>query len=161
MMEMKALGRDIAGLESLPLKLMIVGIVATLSIIPAGEALANLKNRDFVRRAELQLEKIATSAEILAIGGPGNVRTFSLDFTGQGSMRFERIVIGDERDGSNISSVVLHLRDGAIMARSANEPATWLMGPDGERLELTSPVFDLRMSCVVKENANCVIVEAV
>ena len=156
---MMMLGHDLSGLESLPLKLLIVAIVATLTVIPAGEALDSLKNRDFMRRAEVQLEKIASSAEILSIGGPGNVRTFSLDFSHQGEIKFEKLVLGDSRDGANKSSIVLHFKSGAVLFRTASEPYAWITTEDGGGLEVFSPIFDLRMSCVLKNRTSCVIVE--
>src|SRR5512137_3042702 len=109
--------KDCSGLESLPLKLMIVAIVAALSILPAADALSTLKNRDFLQRAESQLARIAATAEGLAISGPGNVRTISVDLSSDGSTRFYQLVLGDDADGSNASALVLELSTGSRMIR--------------------------------------------
>ena len=95
---------------------MIVAIVASLSIIPAGQALEGMRNRDFFRKAELQLQTIISTAEILAINGPGNVRTIALDFSGGGSVRFERLLIGDTRGGANMTCVILTTTSGGALA---------------------------------------------
>jgi hypothetical protein len=70
---------DIGALESLPLKLMIVAMVACMSVIPAGQALDELRDRDYVARAKLQLETVISAAQMLMIDGPGGVRTLRLD----------------------------------------------------------------------------------
>lgn len=128
---------------------MIVAIVASLSIIPAAQALEGMKNRDFLRKAELQLEWITSSAEILAINGPGNVRTISLDFSGGSSVRFERLVVGDARNGANMTCVILSFDSGGRLIRTAGEPAVWLTSLDQKGLEISVPIFDLRLTSVL------------
>lgn len=131
---------------------MIVAIVASLSIIPAGQALEGMRNRDFFRKAELQLQTIISTAEILAINGPGNVRTIALDFSGGGSVRFERLLIGDTRGGANMTCVILTTTSGGAMIKTANEPEVWLTSPDRQRLESLVPTFDLRLTSVIMDS---------
>jgi hypothetical protein len=150
---------DIGGLESLPLKLMVVAIVASLSIVPAAEALEGMRTREFFRKAELQLATIVASVETLVVGGPGNVRTVSLDFRGDGKVRFSSLAIGDARDGANISSIILELASGALMVRMADQPPAWMCSSAGDRLLITSPTVDLRMSSCLSDEINYVLVE--
>ncbi len=153
------LARDDHGLESLPLKLMVVAIVASLSIIPAAEAMDSLRVRDFMRRADTQLAQLVSCAEMLTIDGPGNVRTFSLDFSGHGKERFSRLMIGDSPDGPNRSSVILELRGGGFIVRSACNPPARMCSTDKGCLVLDSPVSEIRMTNIRWDNGTYIVVE--
>src|SRR4030042_289174 len=128
---MMSLRHDRSGLESLPLKLMIVAVVASLSIVPASEALDSLRARDFARKAELQLDLVIGTAQIVGIEGPGSVRTLDLDLDGGTRMRFASLSRGDHRGGANMSSVVLRFVGGGSTVRSAFDPPVWMTGLDG------------------------------
>jgi hypothetical protein len=151
---MMRLRHDRSGLESLPLKLMIVAVVASLSIIPASEALDSLRVRDFARKAELQLDLVIGTAQVVGIEGPGSVRTLDLDLDGGTRMRFASLSIGDHRGGANMSSVVLRFVGGGLTVRSASNPPVWMTGLDGESLVIDTPRFKLTLSCVL-DNRTC------
>jgi len=151
---MMRLRHDRSGLESLPLKLMIVAVVASLSIIPASEALDGLRVRDFARKAELQLDLVIGTAQVVGIEGPGSVRTLDFDLDGGTRMRFASLSIGDHRGGANMSSVVLRLVGGGSTVRSASNPPVWMTGLDGESLVIDTPRFKLTLSCVL-DNRTC------
>jgi len=155
------LSTDHGGLESLPLKLMIVAVIASLSIIPAGNALDKMRTRDYVNKVELQLEWVASTAELLAIGGPGGVRTIELDFTGQSGVKFESLTIGDEDGGPNMSSVVLRFLDRGVMVETCSDPPVWLRAKDGKGLVIDTPRIDLRLSAQLDGRTEYVLVEAV
>lgn len=148
------------GLESLPLKLMVVAVVASLSIIPAAEALDGMRAREFMKRTDLQLAQIIACAETLMVNGPGNVRTISLDFSGEGAVGFSHLSVGDVRGGPNASSIVLVLRNGGFLVRMADQPPVWMCSPSGTSLEISSPVLDLRMSSRISGETEFVVVEA-
>ncbi len=152
---------DRDGLESLPLKLMIVALVATMSVVPASQALESFKNRDFVARAQLELESIISAAQTLTIEGPGSVRTLHLDFRGDGSMAFDRLSIGDGRGGPNISSVVLRMTGGGILASTADEPAVWMTSTSMTSLTVDSPRCDLRLCARLDGRTAYVLAEVV
>jgi hypothetical protein len=153
------LRRDDAGLESLPLKLMVVAVVASLSIIPAANALDGMRAREFIGKAELQLATIVVCAETLTVDGPGNVRTIPLDFRGEGRVGFSRLTIGDAEDGANVSSIVLELRSGAFIIKLADQPPVWMRSAAGKSLQISSPVLDLRMSALLSNQTIYVLVE--
>ena len=156
-----SLSRDCAGLESIPLKLMIVAVVASLSVIPASHALQGLENRDFVRRACLELEMIIATAQTLTTEGPGSVRTISLDLRGDGSLRPDRLTIGDRVGGPNASSAVLRLGNSATIVRSATDPPAMIIGPGWTALVASSFVLDLKMSAMLGNRTVYVLVEVV
>ena len=152
---------DCRGLESLPLKLMIVAVVATLSIIPASEALDNLRNKDFLNRVELQLDMIMSTAQSLAIGGPGGSRTIELDFTSSGSVAFEHLAIGGGDGEANMSSIVLRFTNGAVMLKTCSDPPIWMRGTDGGGLVVVSPRSELKMSAQMEGKTEYILAEAV
>jgi len=153
--------RDCGGLESIPLKLMIVAVVASLSVIPASRALQGLENRDFVRRACLELELIIATAQMLTTEGPGSVRTITLDFRGDGSLRPDSLTIGDRVGGPNASSAVLRLGNCATIIRSASDPSTMIIGPGRTAFATSSFVLDLRMVAMLGNRTVFVLVEEV
>lgn len=151
---------DIRAVESIPLRLMIVAIVVGMSILPASEALNAFRNRDLVRRAAMELDEMIAVAQVMAIQGPGNVRTLTFDLRGDGSLRFDRLTIGDYAEGANISSVVLRFTNGAIMTRSALEPAVWLRSDAGGCLTVYHALFQLRLESVLDNGVFYIVAEA-
>lgn len=151
---------DCQGVETIPLRLMIVAVVVGLSVLPASEALDTFRNRDLVRRAALELDEMMAVAQVMAIQGPGNVRTLTFDLRGDGSLRFDRITIGDSDDGPNMSSAILRFTNGGVLSRSAHEPAVWLRSASGDALTVDSPVFELRLESVLEDRVLSVVAEA-
>jgi len=152
---------DNSALESIPLRLLIIAVVAALSLVPAGEALETLKSRDYVSRATAQLERIVSAAQIVAVEGPGSVRTLALEFTGSGSAQFRSLTIGDRVGGANMSAAVLILTNGARIVRWADDPPATLRSAVGAGLQVTAPVSRMRMSCGFENASWFVLVELV
>lgn len=156
-----SLRTDCSAMESIPLRLMIIAVVAALSIVPAAEALETLKTRDFVRRATLEVERVIAAAQIVGVEGPGSVRTVSLDFGGGGSARFKCLDIGDGAGGTNVSAAVLSLTTGARIFRSASDPPVCLRSAQGGVVHVSTPVVKLRLSCELADSTSFVLVELV
>jgi hypothetical protein len=140
------LARDERGLESLPLKLIIVAIIATMSVVPASQALESFRDRDYMMRAQVQLENIVSAAETLLVEGLGAVRTLQMDFERHGGAGFESLSIGDRRGGPNMSLVILRTNGGGVIAREAGEPQVWLRSTSGSSLDVRVPSFAIRLS---------------
>lgn len=155
-----AITDDFQAVESIPLRLMIVAVVVCLSVLPAAEALDTFRNRDLVRRSALELDELIAVAQVMAIQGPGNVRTMSVDLRGDGSMRFDRLAIGDSEGGPNMSSATVRFTNGAQISRFAQEPAVWLRSGSGECLIVDSPIAELRLESIYENRMLSIIVEA-
>jgi hypothetical protein len=138
---------------------MIVAIVASLSIVPAADGLKNLRNREYLTRAEVQLDLIISTAEMVAIEGPGSVRTIDLDFASDGSVKFERVTIGDAENGPNTSSVALVFSTGSRMTKTACDPPIWMKASDDRGLTIVASVFTLKMSANLEGWVEYVLVE--
>lgn len=141
-----ALRDDCSGLESIPMRLMVLAVVVSMSIVPAARALESFEEREFLIRAGAELDRIVFAAQALTIQGPGAARTLDIDLSGGGSLRFESVTIGDGPSGPNTSSVVLRLSTGTSIIRMAREPAAIMTGPGQKALVLTDPRFELHLS---------------
>lgn len=145
-------------MESIPLRLMIVAVVASVSIVPAANALQTLEDKEFLRRAGAQLDMVVACAQVVAIQGVGNVRTLELDFSGDSSIRFARLSFGDFEGGAYMSSVVLELSTGAKLVRTCSDPAVWICSGTFGPLEVSTQAFDLRLETELHGRALCVVV---
>ena len=148
-------------LESIPLKLIIVAIVASMSVVPAAQALVGLEGRELVRRAEMQLDKVVTVAQVLTVQGPGNVRTLEMDFRSGTKLSFLELRAGDRLGGPNASSAILVLSNGGIMTRIARAPECSMCSTDLTAFVAYQPLFDLRMTAVLDNRTTVVMLEMV
>lgn len=155
------LSRDPEGLESLPLRLLIVAAVAAMSVAPAAEALDTLQDRDFLTRAGLTLDKVVHVAQMLSMQGPGAARTVDVDLSSEGGLRAVRLVIGDCPDGPRRYAVVLELSSGAVLTRSAEDPPACMTSLLCASLETRSTELSLRMQAQVIDGGCVVLVEVV
>ncbi len=152
---------DDRALEALPLRLMIVAIVAAMSIVPATEALNTVRDREFLIRAELQLEEIIASAQRLSMQGPGSIDHIDLDFSSAGRMRLQSLNIGDSIGGAYECSVVLELVSGAQIVRTASSPPAMITSQGDESLEICSEICTIRMVGGVIDGRQCIIAEVI
>jgi hypothetical protein len=150
---------DNDALESLPLRLLIVAVVAALSVVPAAEALDALEDRGFLSRAGLMMDKVVHTAQMLSMQAPGASRTVEVDLSSDGSLRAVRLIIGDEPNGPSASALVLELSSGARIVRSAQDPPARMSSPLGQGLEVGSERFCLRMVACLMDGAYVVSVE--
>ncbi len=155
------LSHDQRALESFPLRLMIVAVVAAMSIMPAAEALGSLQDRDFLSRAGLMMDKVVWAAQALSMQGPGASRTVEVDLSSGGSLSAARLTIGDFPGGPCGNAVVLELSSGAKLVRLAQDPPAWMTSASGGGLEVESSRFSLFMEAVLMEGSFLVSVEVV
>ena len=84
-----------------------------------------------------------------------------LDFTSDGKIGFERMVIGDGAGGANMSSIVLGFTNGAVMIKTCSDPQVWMKARDGHGLVIESLRSELRMSAEIDGRAPYILVEGV
>ncbi|OGS44270.1 MAG: hypothetical protein A3K76_07210 [Euryarchaeota archaeon RBG_13_57_23] len=150
---------DRSAVEAIPLRLMIVAVVAALSVLPAAQALETLRTRDFLARASQQLDDIAGTVAVVSVEGPGSVRTLSLDFTTSGRVGFASMEIGDLPDGVNSTAIVLRLTNGGTMMRSVSNEGVAISARDGGALHTSGARFDLRMSAQYEKGVLWILAE--
>ena len=116
------LALDRFALEALPLRLLIIAVVAGLSIVPASDALESLRTRTFLQRCEVQLEMVIRTSQMISLEGYGAARTVQLDFRSDGGLRMRSLTIGGGWGEPSMSSAVLELSSGSRLVRTALEP---------------------------------------
>lgn len=153
------LSGDERALESFPLRLMIVALVAAMSVVPAAEALESLQDKDFLSRAGLMMDKVVFAAQMLAMQGPGASRTVELDLSSEGGLSAARVVIGDAPGGPYGNAVVIELSSGARLIRTALDPPASMTSAHGQSLEVESCRFSLVLDAVLSDGECFVRVE--
>ena len=152
-------GGDTQAVESLPLRLLVVAIVAGLSIMPAAGALDALRDRSFLDRCSVQLQTMVSTAEVVAMEGIGARRSLHVDLTSDGALSASELGIGGGPDEPTRSSVILELSSGRRMICQADGPFTWLASPAHERLVTRSTAFTLVMTASESAGQRLVVCE--
>ena len=155
------ISQDKRAVEALPLRIVIIAIIAAVSIVPAADALESLRQSEFLKRAEHQLDVITSTAETLVMEGPGSARTLALDFGSYGRARFSLLILGDALGEPGMARVMLVLSTGSKMLSIADDPPAWIRGEGGSRLIIQTPVFDLRLECTLDGGMDYVLVQVV
>ncbi len=150
------LSGDQRALESFPLRLMIVAVVAAMSVAPAAEALESIQDRDFLSRAGLMMDKIVYAAQMLVMQGPGASRTVELDLSSGGGLSAIRVTIGDTPGGPYGNAVVLELSTGAKLVRLALDPPAYMTSAFGQGLDVESCRFSLAMETLISDG-ECIV----
>lgn len=156
-----AIGSDCRAVEAIPLRLLVVAVVASLSVIPASGALDALRDRSFLDRCVVQIETIVATAEVVALEGEGSRRSVDVDLTTDGSLRMSRLAIGGGPDDPARSSVILELSSGRRLIGQVDEPFAWLASPYHEGLVTRSTEFTLLLTASESGNGMLVICEVV
>jgi hypothetical protein len=149
---------DCGALESLPLRLLIVAVVAAMSVAPAASALEALQDRDFVSRARLAMDRVVNVAQMLSMQGPGAARTVDVDLSSEGSLRALRLSVGDAPGGAYASAVVLELSSGGKLMSLADDPPVRMCSASMQGLTVTAERFSLRMEAQLVGGACTVVV---
>jgi len=84
-----------------------------------------------------------------------------LDFSSGGSVRFSRLVLGDSREGPGVCCVLLELNTGARMVSFVDEPPVRMCSPEGTRLVVERPVFDMTLRSSLWNGEPVVVAEVV
>lgn len=156
-----SISEDRDALESLPLRLLIVAVVAAMSVVPAAEALEAMEDREFVSRAGIAMDKLAITAQALSMQGPGASRTVEVDMSSAGSLKAVRLTVGDEPDGPCAGALVLDLSSGAKIIRLVQDPPVTMTSPAGLGLVVGSDRFSLRMLACIISGESVIMVEVV
>lgn len=155
------LKEDLAALESLPLRLLIVAVVAAMAVAPAAGALEALQDRDFVTRSRLAMERVVHAAQMLSMQGPGAAQTVDLDLSSEGALRALRLRVGDAPGGPYANAVVLELSSGGVFISLADDPPVSMCSSSLGGLEIAAERFSLRLEARMTGGACLVVVGVV
>jgi len=150
---------DRRAVETIPLRLMIIAVVAGLSVIPAADALDALRDRSFLDRCAVQMESLIATAQVVAMEGVGSRRSLELDLRSDGGVRLDTLRVGGGWTDQYMSSVVLELSSGRVMSRQADEPFVWLCSPSFGPLTTRSTVLTVSLTASESDGRRLVICE--
>ena len=153
------LQEDEEGLVSLPLKLLVISVVATMSIIPAADALESMHYKEFVSRCSAQLQGIIRTCQLLSVEGPGAARGVTLDLRSQGTPGMACLSIGGGYGRPGMCSAVLELSNGNRIIATAEQPSVWICSEELEVLLVYSCLLELRFECTIVPGGVCVTVK--
>jgi hypothetical protein len=145
--------RDRNGIEGLPLRLMVVALLISLTLPIALGTLQGFQEQTQVRAGMRIAQEIGLAATSAYASGEGNVRMVKLDWPdGQQGAALKLRLAGPV--GSLLSTRLDVIVSGAISGQH-------LVSGDEERLEIGPGCEGLRLSCVVEANRMWVRVEVV
>jgi len=144
-MRVRSITDDLRGLEGLPLKLLIVVLLASLSMPLFIGTLDNYMEELSIRGIEAEIDKVEETALSAFLGGPGSVRIVTVtlsDRTGENV-----IVIGGPRGSPESHAVRIHTV-GVLKWRYLDTVPIEISTKDNGSISLTSPGASLRLECV-------------
>jgi hypothetical protein len=152
---------DRSGIEGLPLRLMVVTLLISLTLPIALGTLQGFQEQTLLREGMRLADLIGSAATSAYTSGEGNVRLVELDWPeAQPSPSIKLMLAGPE--GSLLSSRLDVIVNGETSAqRFLSDPLVQLVSIDSRRMEIGPSCQGLRLSCIVAEGAAYVLVEAV
>jgi hypothetical protein len=152
---------DRNGIEGLPLRLMVVALLISLTLPIALSTLQGFQEQTQVRAGMRIVQEIGSAATSAYASGEGNVRIIKLDWPGgqQGATLKLRLA---GPIGSLLSTRLDVIVSGEVSGQHfLSDPLVHLVSADQERLEIGPGCDELRLSCVVEAEMLWVLVEVV
>jgi hypothetical protein len=150
---------DRAGIEGLPLRLMIVALLISLTLPIALGTLQNFQEQAQVRAGMNIAEEIGSAASSIYVGGEGNVRLVELKWPEVQPGSSLRLRLAGPI-GSVISSRLDIIVNGLVSGQFyLTDPLVQLVSHGSERLEIGPDCEGLRLSCAIEADKVWVQVE--
>jgi hypothetical protein len=150
---------DRAGIEGLPLRLMVVALLIALTLPIALGTLLNFQEQAQVRAGMNMAEEIGSAASSIYVSGEGNVRLVELNWPeGQQGSSLKLRLAGPV--GSAISSRLDVMVNGLVSGQVyLTDPLVQLVCIGSERLEIGPDCESLRLSLAIEADKAWVHVE--
>ncbi|HSV42674.1 MAG TPA: hypothetical protein VLH13_04610 [Methanomassiliicoccales archaeon] len=143
--------RDRNGLEGIPLKLLLISILISLTMPAMFGSLSSFRSTSAEAMLQGQVSGLCIAAESCYNAGPGNVRSFDVEFPVGAGM----LLIGGER--TSAMSIGYQLADRTPVRTYLTDPCIRFITPEGG-LVLEGPRHSVKLRCVVEEGASFVMV---
>jgi type II secretory pathway pseudopilin PulG len=151
--------RDRSGIEGLPLRLMVVALLISLTLPIALGTLQGFEEQAQVRAGMRLAEQIGAAATSAYTSGEGNVRVVKLDWP-EVPQRLAMSLMLAGSAGSVQSSRVDVVLNGEISGQHyLSDPLVRLVSANSTRLEIVPGCQELRLSCFVEAENAYVLVE--
>lgn len=149
---------DRNGIEGLPLRLMVVALLISLTLPVALGTLKGFQEQAQVRTGLRIAQEIGLAATSAYVGGEGNVRIVELDWP-EGQQTTMRLRLAGPC-GSLLSTRLDVVVNGEVSGQHfLSDPLVQLVSADQERLEIGPDCEGLRLRCVVQGSSMVVLVE--
>jgi hypothetical protein len=141
------ISRDEAGVEGIPLKLIIVMVIVAITIPVAWKGLESYDRSQTETNLVMEIDFLAANIKQVYLSGMGNARNVDVDFSSGFVTSVERIEIGDSGDGvwSCIRYKLGHKNPQFVLIKNPNipvaqvnedEPGPLVVGPGRHTLHL-------------------------
>ncbi len=152
---------DRSGIEGLPLRLMIVTLLISLTLPVAIGTLHGFEEQAQVRTGMRLAEVISSAASSIYESGEGNVRLVKLDWPESRSGETLRLRLCGSME-SILSSRLDVIVNGQVSGqRFLSDPLVHLISEDSSRLEIGPECRELRLSCLIQSDEIYVSLEVV
>jgi hypothetical protein len=139
---------DIKGLEGLPLKLLIVFLLISISTPVVLEGLQSHERTVIATGLRAEAEEIRSAVLSAFIAGPGNVRSVDVTLPVSSRNGQGRIEVGGSVESIESFSIRYWLGDSLIGTLFLNEPPVRMTSEDGNATIVVGVGAHLRISCV-------------
>jgi len=135
---------DGAGIEGLPLQLLIVAIVMGITVPVVYAGLDAYDHGQVQRRIEGELLRLTHAAQQYSIAG-GGAETLALDLRGGSFTSLEYVWIGDTPGGPFANVVRYRISGEGERAIVVDRPTVSMSGPDGTTLVLGAGTIEIHL----------------
>jgi hypothetical protein len=117
---------DEAGVEGIPLKLIIVLVIVAITVPVAWKGLESYDRSQTESNLVLEIDFLAANIKQVYLNGVGNARNVEVDFSDGMMTSVERIEIGDSEQGvwSSIRYKLEHKGSQFVLIKNPNIPVT-------------------------------------
>jgi hypothetical protein len=147
---------DRRALEGLPLKLMIVALLLSLTFPLFMNMLEDFDENLIEQRVKNEIERLRSAAFSCYFAGPGNVRTVEASSLSLYEGFF--MEIGGHLNSTQCRSIRYLASDGATMTSYLDEVPVRLSTQDSDSLRIQGGPYTVRMECVSDGNGIWVMV---
>lgn len=118
------ISRDEAGVEGIPLKLIIVMVIVAITVPVAWKGLESYDRSQTETNLVMEIDFLVAHIKQVYLSGMGNARDVDVDFSGGLVTSVERIEIGDSEDGvwSSIRYKLGHENSRFVLIKNPNIP---------------------------------------
>jgi hypothetical protein len=138
---------DSAGLEGLPLKLVIVAVIVGIStpIVYSGLHTYEKGKLDVQLRAEVGA--LADIARLVFSGGPGNAQIIEVDLSGGATSHVDYVLVGDVEGGAYQCCIRYRVKGSPEQSYLVEGPNVPLMSSAGAALKLLEGRHNVNLEC--------------
>lgn len=143
--------RDNNALEGMPLKLVIIVMMLALTVPSVYASLGDFQEVTSTNSLKNEAEDLASKVHDLAVRGPGNQMTVTIDVPSDGSF----MTIGGTTR-SEMMSIGYGVRGGEVVRYYLTDPNVLFITPQEGGMVIDGPGCTMRLKCVESDSGNVI-----